>query len=151
MGYEVRLKHMRRQPTAEVEFEGRPDQLPSLFPAVFEEVARYLGSHGIAFEGPAFAHFVPEGDAFEVEAGFIVPQPVEGEGRVVPGETPETDALTTVHIGPYGRLADAYEAIQAWAREHGGKLAEGMWELYYSGPETPPDQMRTEVYWPLEA
>lgn len=150
MPYRISIEKTKRQPTAQIAFRARDQELPAKFPEVFGEVASYLGRHGIPFEGPAFASYVMNGDEFQVEAGFLVKEKVPGEGRVVPGELPECEAARTTHVGPHESMTEAYDAIQAWATENGHELQEPMWEFYFSGPSTPPSEVRTEIYWPLK-
>jgi effector-binding domain-containing protein len=86
---------------------------------------------------------------FDVAAGFYVESPIDGDGHVVPVELPAGDVARTTHIGPYADLPKAYEAVAARAKQDGRELATEMWEEYYSPPETPPAETRTDVYWPL--
>jgi len=54
-------------------------------------------------------------------------------------------------VGPYAAPPQAYEAIQAWMRREGREPANHvMWEEYVTGPETPPAQTSSIVYWPLK-
>lgn len=150
MSHEIRLEQLSRRDTAQVHFRASEQELPGKFGQVFGEVGSYLGRNGIPFEGPAFASFVRDGDQFEVNAGFLVPGPIPGDGHVVAGELPACEALVTLHIGPYDSAVEAYDDLHAWAREHGRELAEPMWEYYMSDPATPPAEVRTEVFWPLK-
>ena len=56
-----------------------------------------------------------------------------------------------MHLGSYESLPEAYEAIEFAAMERGASLAtdEPMWEVYLTNPGVAPDQMRTEIFWPL--
>jgi effector-binding domain-containing protein len=77
---------------------------------------------------------------------------VTGDGNVVPAELPEGEVVTTTHIGPYEGLPQAYEALQAWMRREGKEPATNlMWEEYVTGPETPPPETRTIIYWPVRS
>jgi len=57
--------------------------------------------------------------------------------------------IHTMHVGPYDTLADTYGELLAWAADEGLTLAEGMWEVNLSDPDTEPDPAawRTEVFW----
>ena len=85
-------------------------------------------------------------------SGFVVPGPFEGEGEVVHLQLPETDVATTTHLGPYDSLGEAYDALRRQARTLGREVDEDgpMWEEYWTGPETPPEQTRTVVCWPVK-
>jgi effector-binding domain-containing protein len=76
---------------------------------------------------------------------------VEGDCHVVAVELPAGEVACTTHIGPYEGLPQAYEAIEAWMKQHGREAAGStIWEEYLTGPETPPEQTRTDIYGPLK-
>ena len=81
-----------------------------------------------------------------------MPGPIDGDGHVVPFELPECEAATTMHVGPYAQLPDAYAAVQRWmSSKHRKPAAGGMWEHYLDPPTVDPATMRTEIIWPLAA
>src|SRR5690349_6660651 len=55
----------------------------------------------------------------EVEVGVEVPAPVGRHGEVYDSATPAGEVVTTIHLGPYGRLGAAHDAIRAWCSAHG--------------------------------
>lgn len=116
----------------------------------FGGVAGYLSQHGVAMTGSALTHYTVRADGMEAAAGFEVAEPFEGGDGVEWFVLPEAEAVTTVHVGPYDRLVEAYDALHAHAAAIGRALDETqMWEEYLTGPDVPPDQMRTRVVWPL--
>ena len=150
MSYEIEIKRLAKHDIAAVKFRGSIADLPQHMGAAFEATMGYLVRSGIQPEGPAVALYKPLGeDDFDVTAGFLVSAPIEGDGHVVPAELPEGEVATTLHVGSYESLTEAYAAIQAWMAREGREPGETMWEEYLSGPETPPEQTRTIVYWPL--
>ena len=68
-------------------------------------------------------------------------------------DLPGGSAAVAVHVGPYERLVDTYEALQAWVLEQGFELAWPMWEYYLSDPQSEPDPAtwRTRIVWPVRA
>ncbi|HLG10574.1 MAG TPA: GyrI-like domain-containing protein [Dehalococcoidia bacterium] len=69
----------------------------------------------------------------------------------VRADLPAGEVAKTTHVGPYAAPPQAYEAIQAWMRREGREPANHvMWEEYVTGPETPPAQTSSIVYWPLK-
>lgn len=116
----------------------------------FEHVASYLVRRGVATAGSVLAHYTVREDGMEAAAGFEVTDTFEGGDGVEWFVLPEVDAVTTVHVGPYEKLSEAYADVRAHATSIGRALDESqMWEEYLTGPETPPDQARTRVVWPL--
>jgi hypothetical protein len=61
-----------------------------------------------------------------------------------------TAAVTRFHVA-YSDMATIGEHDLRAEVEHAGRrlAARPMWEEFWSGPETPEEQARTEVYWPL--
>lgn len=152
MPYDIELKTVAARPIAAVKFRARIADLPQHMGQAFGAVMEYLGRAGVQPSGPAVSlyHQLDDGE-FEVAAGFYVAPAVAGDGYVVPVELPAGDVATTTHIGSYEGLMRAYEAIQAWMQQHGrAGIDDTMWEEYFSGPEAPPEETRTVVYWLLK-
>ena len=116
----------------------------------FGTVMAALGRDAIHSDGPALAYYEPGEDGFDVAAGFRVASDVATPPGLERLDIRETEAAHTTHLGAYSGLSAAYDDLRAEVEHAGRRLAEGpMWEEYWSGPETPEDQTRTEVYWPL--
>jgi effector-binding domain-containing protein len=49
---------------------------------------------------------------------------------VVAEATPAGVAATVTHVGPYPEVGRAHDAIHAWARQQGHRLAGPNWEVY---------------------
>jgi len=89
-------------------------------------------------------------DQLTVDFCVGVMAPFTAVGTVVPMETPHGVAATTTHFGDYGRLGEANAAILAWCRANGRRRPGPSWEVYgHWDPD--PAQLRTEVYWLLQA
>jgi effector-binding domain-containing protein len=60
-------------------------------------------------------------------------------------------AATTIHMGPYDELPDAYGAIEQWIEAEGLISAGPAWESYITDPSEYPDpkDWKTEVFWPI--
>ena len=69
-------------------------------------------------------------DAMIVDFGVQVASPFEHQGNVLCVETPAGEVASTVHVGPYDRLAEAHGAIHAWCADNGRKIADASWEMY---------------------
>ncbi len=118
---------------------------------IFGEVAGWAGAHGVPLTGPAVARYtdVAAGEC-EFDAGFLVAQtPSDTDSRVRTADLGGCTVACATHIGPYTSLAETYGAIEDWMDENGYVTAGPMWEEYFSPPGTPPEQTRTDVYWPV--
>jgi effector-binding domain-containing protein len=114
-------------------------------------LATRLGEAGIEPAAPAFARSQPAGDGFDVTAGFGVPDTVTAPPGLERMDIGGCEAAHTTHLGPYTDLPSACEDLRAEAARLGRAVDAGspMWEEYWSGPDTPEEQTRTEVYWPV--
>lgn len=119
---------------------------------VFGEVAGWAQGHGVALAGPAFARFAQvDADECEVDAGFVVGgAPATGSDRLKRTELGGCMVAHATHTGPYESLPRTYDAIAQWMLEQGYVTAGPMWEEYASPRGAPPEETRTEVYWPVQ-
>ncbi|MGR0221285.1 GyrI-like domain-containing protein [Agromyces sp. ZXT2-6] len=154
MTYDVRITSTPQRHLAAVRQSTTFADIPNLMRSAFERVAAHLGPLGLLGDGPAAAKYSdmdPASGRVTVSAGFVVPDPIEGDGTVVPDELPAAEAATATHMGSYARVSEAYDAIGAAMALHGRELDEStMWEEYWSPPGTPDDQTKTVVYCPLK-
>jgi len=97
--------------------------------------------------GPPFASYRMDGDTFVVSAGFPVRLPITAAGRVVPSSLPGGQVVSTLHIGPYEQVAQAYDAMMSWLPAHHLAPTGDPWEQYLDGPEVA--QPRTLVHLPV--
>jgi effector-binding domain-containing protein len=69
-------------------------------------------------------------------------------GEVSWRETPGGPAVTTFHMGDYGGLRGAHDAVHRWCKDNGRRLAGPSWEVYGHW-DADPAKMRTDVYYLL--
>lgn len=65
-----------------------------------------------------------------VDFGVEVTRRFDPVGEVYPAETPAGQVATAVHVGPYHRVSEAHQAIQAWCSTHHRAMAGQSWEIY---------------------
>lgn len=148
---EITVADARPRHLAVVTFEARTEQIGSRIGAGFATVGAWLGRHRTAPTGPPVAHYTMAPGGFRVQAGFPVAVPVLGDEEVAAFDLPASRVVTTVHVGSYAHLPDTYDAVHAYAAEHGLHLDESsMWEEYLTGPEDG-DRTRTRISWPTSS
>ncbi len=150
MEYQIDYTEEPARTVAVLRFDVDPARVADQMGPAFGTVARFLATHRVPITGPAIAVYDIGPGAMKAAVGFEVSEWFEGDGDVEPDTVPAGEALSTLHVGPYGELGKAYEVLRAHAGQLGRSLDEGrMWEEYLSEPEVPPEQTRTRVVWPL--
>jgi effector-binding domain-containing protein len=153
MGYDVTIEQEQGRHLAVQRFDARPEEISARMGAAFGAVMGRLRALGLSATGPAVSCYEMEGEAFHIAAGFVVAGPFEAGGGVEPLQLPVREVATAMHVGPYEELGRAYDALREGAAAQGRAVDESsmMWEEYLDGPQTPPEQTRTLVHWPLVA
>jgi len=64
-------------------------------------------------------------------------------------ELPASTFVTLLHVGPYDTIGAAYDSLTAWIGAHDLAIAGPPREVYLSEPETPPEQIRTILEFPV--
>ncbi len=159
MSYEIRIENIPEpRPLAVVRRKARSAELSKIIPACCGIVWGVVKSAPIAGAGRLVAVYW-DGE-INLEIGVEVERPITeldgtiGLGEVVPSAIPAGAAATTVHFGPYDRLAAAHQAVRDWAAANGHALAGPSWEIYGHWLPTwnsDPSLIRTDVYWLLKA
>ncbi len=119
--------------------------------AAFRTLMEHGAATGARWVGPPFILY-PEDCAGEFEIAVCMPVApgVEGEGEVSLEKVPGGRVVSTVHVGPYESICEAYEALQRWIADNGRRPAGGMREVYLDDPDsTPSEKLRTEIDWSL--
>ncbi len=145
------IRQVPAQPVLLVREACTMKEIPTAVGRIFGDVMRWAGEHHVPVQGPAFARYSDmHGDRFTLEAGFAVRDPIAAvDGRVSPGRLGDCSAAHAMHIGPYEKLADTYGELQRWVASQGYEPVGDAWELYLTGPSTPPSEHRTEIFLPV--
>lgn len=127
----------------------------------FERLGAIAGSSGL-FAQPGAAmlaiyHDDPESvpqDKLRSDAAIAVPESVPLPTGLVEQRIPGGTYASTVHTGSYERLGDTWARLMGeWIPAHGRRIGSGVsYEIYVNNPTTTPtEQLRTELYVPIEA
>jgi effector-binding domain-containing protein len=87
-----------------------------------------------------------------LEVGVELSGPFTEHGVVISSATPAGPVAFTTHLGPYGSLGAAHDAIRRWCHENNRHLAGPSWEIYGHWQDawnTDSSRIRTDVYYLL--
>jgi effector-binding domain-containing protein len=146
MTYEITVEHREAQHAAVVRGTMTAEELPAFFDKTLSEVLGVLGEQGLSVTGPPFGLYQLVEDGFDVAAGFPVSGPVAPRGAVEPLVLPGGAVATTMHVGSYDEIADAYTALTEWFAVSDYAPTGAPWESYLDDPQEPAP--RTQVCFP---
>lgn len=152
MEYEIKIEYLKKQPTLAMTATTTQAEVSTVLADLLPQIHVYTAQSGADMAGPPFTRYhnwSPGG--VELEAGMPVTEPAAGEGPIEAGELPGGPAAVTMHVGPYDRLSEAYEALEAWLEENGKESAGAPWEVYLTDPGLDPDPQtwQTKILWPV--
>ncbi len=150
MRYQVELTRSKPITTAVVRSRVPAKELTQFVPAACGEVWSFIRSAGLPRPGRHLALYLDAQGS--VEVGAEVSEPFAGNERIHCSQLPAGRVATTVHFGPYGRLADAHTAIRQWCAGHGHRCSGVSWEIYGHWDEswnTDSSKIRTDVFYLL--
>jgi effector-binding domain-containing protein len=151
MVYQCELKQQVAQPALTVRTRAAVQDLPQLFGKTYGAIMQYLGELGEQPVGAPFAaYYNMDMQNLDIEIGFPVAHKLAGKAEIQASEFPGGRLATTLHIGPYDQCGSAYEALTQWITTNGYEAAGTAYEIYFSDPSTPPQEMRTEIVFPLK-
>lgn len=125
-------------------------------PPLHDEVMGWLHNNGIAPSGAPFFRYLRvdmDADLFEVEVGWPVAAPVQGEGELIGGMLPAGRYGVILNTGPFHELMPAHMALMAWGKANGitwqtsdnGKVWGANIEFYITDPAEEPDPQKWET------
>ena len=91
-------------------------------------------------------------DRIRIEVGVELHGRFVDDGEVVQSATPAGTVARVTHLGPYGELAVAHDAIHQWVHRDGRDLAGPRWEIYGHWEQewnADASKIRTDIYYLL--
>ena len=85
-----------------------------------------------------------------IEAGVEVFGDIVETDNVRRSSTPAGRVATTASWGDYSKIGAAYEALERWCADNGGRPAQTNWEVYGDWEEDPA-RRRVDVFFLLDA
>ena len=152
MGEEVRIGRRDAVLIVSKRASARLSEIGPVIGRAFGEAYGYLSARGIETAGPPFViyHGMPVADdPFDVEICAPVARTTDPPTGWQVRELPAGTFATLVHVGPYDTLGAANDRLAAWIGDHALAIAGPPREAYLSEPDTPPEQIRTTVEFPV--
>ena len=147
--YKVTKKKTKKQIVISTKYIGK-----------YEDCGKYMGIlYKIAKQHASGAPINLYYDAeYKVNASIEVCVPVKKEIKVTKDislkELPAVEGISTIHIGPYEKIGNAYQALSDYAKDKGLKLDLPTREEYLKGPgmlfKGNPNKYQTELFMPIK-
>ncbi len=105
---------------------------------------------GVSYDDPEVT--APENIRYD--ACITVDDTIEPEGEVNIQEIPGGDYAVATHKGPFSKLIESYSKLYGeWAPRSGRVVKQtACFEIYRNDPDkTPPEELLTDIYIPLES
>jgi effector-binding domain-containing protein len=91
-----------------------------------------------------------DGNAADVEAGFVVSAQVEASGDMHIERLPGATVAAMVHVGDYSNIEPSYFRLLEWMHELGMARSGRFMETYLNSPlDTPTERLRTQIMVPV--
>lgn len=149
MSYEVHLQRLDSIPLAVIRRQVRASELARVVP----ECCGLVWNQVRAQQARGGRHVaVYWDDGIRLEVGVELLGPFAEKGDVVLSATPAGEVASATHLGPYGGLGAAHDAVQQWCKANHHRLAGPSWEIYGHWQDAwnaDPSQIRTDVYYLL--
>lgn len=147
------IETMHPGPRAYITRTSKMTEIAASMAEGFETLARLFGEAKVAMSGMPMSHYLDYDDVSTTyELGFPCREEDTAALRAVGlsiGKTASGPSMRATHVGPYDGVPSTYNAMMGEMTRLGLAPARDMWEIYYSPPDTPPPQIRTDVIWPL--
>jgi effector-binding domain-containing protein len=120
--------------------------------AMYGKLYDYMGTKTINPVGPPIAlYFSEPGPEWEIGVAVPVTEGTGGQGAIEATTLPGGKMVSTMHIGPYEKLHESWNALSDWIKKNKYNPAGPGREVYLLGPsqETDPVKFETELLWPI--
>ena len=151
MTYQCELKEQPAQPALSIRTRAAVQDLPQVFGKAYGAIMQYLGELGEQPAGMPFAaYYNMDMQNLDIEIGFPVSRQLPDKDGIQASQLPGGKWATVLHIGPYDQVTPAYNALSQWTKDNGYEATGVVYEVYFSEPETPPQEIRTLIMFPLK-
>jgi len=128
-------------------------EIKSKMGEMFGQLWMFMEKDRIEVVGPPYAVYHDyDQTSCDMECGFPTAKPEKGEGKIISSTVPGGKCVFTTYVGPYETIMGTYELLQEFIHKEGLKPKKVMFERYLNDPATvkDPNELVTEIYWPIE-
>ena len=152
MEYHCEIKDLPEQPILSIRTHSSMISLSKALGKAFEKLEDRLKELG---EEPSGAPFVAYYNMnmlnLDIEIGFPVKRPLEGNAETKAGIQPAGKYAMTMHQGPYNKVRLAYNALTKKVKDEGYQATGVAYENYLNDPmNTKASDLLTQVVFPLK-
>jgi effector-binding domain-containing protein len=133
-------------------FRSTAADMPRGFYHRYTAMLRHLSEHGLTPASPPFAIYDNnDGNAADVEAGFVIEGDVPSSADMRVIELPGATVVALTHCGDYSNIEPSYFRLLEWMHELGLKRTGRYMETYLNSPlDTPDAELRTVLMAPVD-
>lgn len=144
------IKEFADRPILSMRLRSSVGDLPQHLAQVYGAISSYMKSTGIISNGPAFAaYYNMDMTHLDVEAGFMLMRPAPAQGEISASTVPAGIYAVCHYTGGYEGIRQVYGELQKFVAERGYTVSGAPIEWYLNGPETPPQDLKTDVEFPV--
>ena len=140
MTYQIKVEAVQAELVAAVRTRVPISGIALAWKPALDQVWAFIRTHGSLKPGHnlfLYHHPANRSEPMDIDFGVQVAQPFEPSGNVRCIETPAGEVASTVHVGPYDRLAGAHNAVHAWCSANHRNIGQASWEIYGDWTDDP--------------
>jgi len=152
MAYEIEVVELSPQPVLVMEADVAPPEVGDTLARMLPAVHKYLAELSGQMAGMPFMRYLNMADGrFQIDAGIPTNTTLPGTEQILSKELPSGRAATTLFLGAYHQVGEAWDAIYAWCADQNIDAGFGGCDVYENDPTTvsDPAELRTRLYLPL--
>lgn len=144
------IREYPARPALAVRFYAPVQDLPRQFSRVYGMIMDYINEIGAEHPEGVFAIYHNMNmEKLDVEAGFSVSKAIAAKDLISSIEIPGGSYAVCHYTGPYDKMSPAYWELQKFAKDKGYMVGQIAYEWYLTGPDVPPNKMKTDIAFPV--
>lgn len=148
---EVAVLEKGEQPTLMIRTTTTIAELPHVIGGSYRKLAAYLARDKKTLSDVPYVRFLNfEPKQLEVEIGFPVATPLQGDGAIVSGNIPAGLYAFCMYLGAYNQMEPVYAEMDQWIADNGYQTDGTSYEYYYNDDQFAEEALLTMIVKPLK-